>query len=120
MMSSRAGRSAPRFVVLFACLLAFGGALLGLISQRAAAATPTAVTDPATIANVNDCETDESYTVTLNGTVDPGGLDTGWYFQYGPSSAYGSQTATQDGGAGTSAEPVASTLTNVYLAIDRW
>ena len=42
---------------------------------------------------------------TLNGTINPNGTDTQVYFQYGTTTAYGSTTATQDIGSGTS--PVA-------------
>jgi hypothetical protein len=38
---------------------------------------------------------------TLNGTVNPHGQDTTYFFQYGPTRAYGSQTALADAGSGT-------------------
>lgn len=37
---------------------------------------------------------------TLNGTVDPRGSDTSYYFQYGPTKAYGLQTGILDAGSG--------------------
>jgi hypothetical protein len=40
---------------------------------------------------------------TLNGTINPNGTDTQVYFQYGTSTSYGSTTAVQDLGSGTSA-----------------
>ena len=43
---------------------------------------------------------------TLNGLLNPGGVDTSYYFDYGTSSALGSSTATTDGGAGSSNESV--------------
>jgi len=42
-------------------------------------------------------------TATLTGTVNPHGLDTSYFFQYGPTKAYGSQTAIADAGRGSSA-----------------
>ncbi len=42
----------------------------------------------------------------LDGSVDPKGSDTSYYFQYGPTKAYGGQTAIADAGAGTHAVPV--------------
>ena len=42
-------------------------------------------------------------TATLTGSIDPHGSDTSYYFQYGPTRAYGAQTAIADAGAGTSA-----------------
>jgi hypothetical protein len=41
-------------------------------------------------------------TATLTGTVNPRGADTSYFFQYGPTKAYGSQTAIADARAGTS------------------
>ena len=39
---------------------------------------------------------------TLNAKVNPGGQRTVYYFQYGPTTAYGAQTATKSAGSGTS------------------
>ncbi len=39
---------------------------------------------------------------TLNGTVDPKGTDTHYYFQYGKTTEYGSSTSSTDAGSGTS------------------
>jgi hypothetical protein len=38
---------------------------------------------------------------TLTGTVNPHGSDTSYYFQYGPTKAYGGQTTIASAGAGT-------------------
>jgi len=47
----------------------------------------------------------------LTGSVNPGGADTSYYFQYGPTKSYGGQSAIADAGAGTHAvnvsQPVA-------------
>ena len=40
-------------------------------------------------------------TATLAGSVNPNGVDTSYYFQYGPTKSYGFQTAIADAGAGT-------------------
>jgi hypothetical protein len=42
----------------------------------------------------------------LTGSVNPNGSDSSYYFQYGLTKAYGSQTAIADAGAGTKAVPV--------------
>jgi hypothetical protein len=47
---------------------------------------------------------------TLTGTVNPHGEDTTYFFQYGPTRAYGSQTALADAGSGT-------TTVHVHLAV---
>ncbi|HTX11067.1 MAG TPA: hypothetical protein VME22_20755 [Solirubrobacteraceae bacterium] len=46
----------------------------------------------------------------LTGTVDPEGEATSYLFQYGTSSAYGSQTATGDGGSGTATVSVSAAI----------
>ena len=42
----------------------------------------------------------------LTGSVNPNGSNTSYYFQYGLTKAYGSQTAIADAGAGSKAVPV--------------
>jgi hypothetical protein len=39
---------------------------------------------------------------TLNGTVDPNGRDSTFYFEYGTSTGYGTKTAVKSAGSGTS------------------
>ncbi|MGA2165186.1 MAG: hypothetical protein ABSH36_12045, partial [Solirubrobacteraceae bacterium] len=46
-------------------------------------------------------------TATLTGAVDPHGSNTSYYFQYGPTKAYGAQTTLADAGAGTATVKVA-------------
>lgn len=79
------------------------------VSSRAAAsaalALPTATTGPAT--NVAQSS------ATANGTVNPGGTDTHYYFQYGATTSYGSNTPSTDAGAGTADVPVAANLTGL-------
>ena len=48
-----------------------------------------------------------------NGTVNPEGLETTVYFQYGTTTAYGSTSASQDAGQGTSSESIALPLTGL-------
>lgn len=50
---------------------------------------------------------------TLNATVDPEGVATSYYFQYGTSAKYGSKTKTTSAGAGTSAVPVSATISKL-------
>jgi hypothetical protein len=42
----------------------------------------------------------------LTGSVNPNGSNTSYYFQYGPTRAYGAQSAIADAGAGTKGVPV--------------
>ncbi len=53
--------------------------------------TPTATTLPA--APITES------TATLNGIINPNGLSTTYYFQYGPTAAYGNQTVTTPAGS---------------------
>jgi N-acetylneuraminic acid mutarotase len=52
-----------------------------------ATGSPVVITNPATLI--------ASFSATLNGTVDPHGLATDVYFQYGTTTSYGHTTATQ-------------------------
>jgi hypothetical protein len=52
-------------------------------------------------------------TATLNGTVDPSGRPTTWYFEYGTSTGYGKKTTAKDAGSGTGAMPVSEGVTGL-------
>jgi N-acetylneuraminic acid mutarotase len=56
-------------------------------------AAPSATTNPAT--NI------AGFSATLNGTVNPNGPSTSVYFQYGPTTSYGSTTSSQSYGGNT-------------------
>lgn len=49
----------------------------------------------------------------LNGTVNPKGTDTHYYFQYGTTTGYGSSTASTDAGSGMSSVPASATVTGL-------
>jgi len=50
---------------------------------------------------------------TLNGTVNPNGLATTYYFQWGTSTAYGNTTTTTSAGSGTTAVAVSANITGL-------
>jgi len=52
-------------------------------------------------------------TATLSGGVYPNGLDTTYYWQYGPTTSYGTQTASVDVGGGQAPVQVPSALTGL-------
>jgi hypothetical protein len=52
-------------------------------------------------------------TATLTGAVNPQGETTTYYFQYGPTTAYGAQTFAQIAAAGSAPVPVTYTLTGL-------
>ncbi len=57
------------------------------VATLSATGTPVVITNPATLI--------ASFSVTLNGSVDPHGLSTTVYFQYGTTTSYGSTTLSQ-------------------------
>jgi YD repeat-containing protein len=52
---------------------------------------------------------------TLNGTVNPNGLDTTYYFQWGRTVAYGNTTPTQSAGSGSNDTAVSADITGLSL-----
>ena len=91
------GRTAAT-VAVAACALALAAAMPG----AASAAAPKATTGGAK---------DVSYgTATVGGTINPGGEATSYYFQFGPTHAYGGQTGIGSAGASDKGVPVAVAL----------
>ncbi|MFB0516682.1 MAG: T9SS type A sorting domain-containing protein, partial [Candidatus Neomarinimicrobiota bacterium] len=66
---------------------------------------PIVSTDPATSVT--------STTATLNGTINPNGLTTDCYFEYGATISYGSQTSSQNIGSGTSDVSISANLSGL-------
>jgi hypothetical protein len=54
---------------------------------------------------------------TLNGSVNPEGLDTHYHFEYGTTSSYGSSTAESDAGSGTASVPESTTIAKLQPGI---
>jgi hypothetical protein len=50
---------------------------------------------------------------TLTGAIDPRASNTSYYFQYGPTKAFGAQTALADAGAGTKSTTVSVAVTGL-------
>jgi hypothetical protein len=50
---------------------------------------------------------------TLNGTINPNGLASTYYFEWGTSTAYGNNTTSTSAGSGTSAIPVSAPITGL-------
>jgi hypothetical protein len=90
----------------FGSLLCVSFAAVGSHAPAAAAATPPGVaTGKATGV--------AQQVATLNGTVNPHGVPTAFYFQYGRTTSYGTRTPTGDAGNGTKAVPVSAALTGL-------
>jgi hypothetical protein len=54
---------------------------------------------------------------TVGGTVDPNGLSTGWWIEYGTSTAYGSRTDTRSAGSGSNPIGVSLRLTGLRAGV---
>jgi hypothetical protein len=80
-------------------------AAVALPGIATAAGTPTATTGNATEVSPT--------AATVHGSLNPNGLVTTWYFQFGKTKKYGARTPAQDAGSGTKAVQVSSTLTNL-------
>ena len=61
---------------------------------------------------------------TLNGSVNPNGANTAYWFEYGTTQSFGNTTSQQNAGTGTSAQSVSASLTSLvanttyYFRID--
>jgi hypothetical protein len=66
---------------------------------------PTVTTDAATEV--------ETTSVTLNGTVDPGGVEASYHYVYGLDTSYGAETEEADAGAGSGAVPAPAPITDL-------
>jgi hypothetical protein len=82
-------------------------------SDDSSPADDQTVTPAAPVATVGSATTVSQTSETLSGTVDPGDLDTTYYFEWGTTSSFGSQTATADAGDGTSPVPVTATISGL-------
>jgi hypothetical protein len=81
---------------------------LALPAAAAQAAAPTVNTGGATQVTQT--------TANLHGTVNPQGQTTTYYFQYGPTTTYGSQTAPAAAGSGTKGVAALATVTGLSPA----
>ncbi|HEX7310380.1 MAG TPA: hypothetical protein VF232_04310 [Gaiellaceae bacterium] len=87
-------------------VLVGAGLLLSAVAVAASAASaPTAITGPVTALGTT--------TATVTGTVNPGGLTTSRYFEYGTTTSYGSTTASVGIGSGTANVAVSAALTGL-------
>jgi len=82
-----------------------GGTSRGADGVFATSAAPAAVTGSATSVT--------PASATLNGTVDPNGQATTWYFEYGTSTSYGSKTTAGSAGSGTTATSVSAAVASL-------
>jgi hypothetical protein len=95
-LSRRAGGDGPRNHPARRRRLLTGAAAIAVLALPAAAQAAGAPKVTTGVAR------DVSYgSAALTGAVNPNGSNTSYYFQYGPTKAYGGQTAIADAGSGT-------------------
>ena len=82
-----------------------GGTTNGADGLLTTSAAPQAVTGAASSVTTGSA--------TLNGTVDPNGRATTWYFEYGTTTSYGTKTPAKDAGLGTSPLSVSASVTGL-------
>ena len=71
------------------------GTAVGKDATFTTSSAPTVVT--------GDASSIAPTTATLHGTVNPNGLSTTWWFEYGTSTGYGTKTSSHGAGSGTAA-----------------
>jgi hypothetical protein len=76
----------------------------------AALAAPVAMAAAEPVVSTGNATAIASTSATLTGTVNPEGQATTYYFEYGTTTSYGSQTTTTDAGSGAAAIKVAAPL----------
>lgn len=69
------------------------------------------VTDPPPSVSTGTADNIGDNSATLHGTVNPNGFSTTYYFEYGETTSYGTQTFPQNAGSGTSAVSVQANAT---------
>lgn len=75
------------------------------IIQTGTTSSTTVITDPASSISY--------YSATLNGSINPNGLNTNYYFEYGIDTQYGNKTITKSIGNGTSIVNVSEIITGL-------
>jgi hypothetical protein len=107
----RSGFASGRARALLALSAALLLASLPALAPNALASSPVASPTVAT-GSINNIR---GATASLNGTVNPNGLATEYFFQFGPTTAYGSETSVGMLPAGTTTVKVALTETGMQL-----
>jgi hypothetical protein len=82
-----------------------GGTTRGADGIFTTSTSPVAATGSATSVTINSA--------TLNGSVDPNGRATNWYFEYGTSTSYGTRTPSRSAGSGTTAVSVSAAVSSL-------
>jgi plastocyanin len=88
-----------------------------LVAENTAGTTPgvdrTFTTTGAPVATTTGATGVGSTQATLSGTVNPGGRETTYFFEYGPDALYGQTTSVKSAGKGSTAVSVSAPLTGL-------
>src|SRR6185312_12606042 len=82
--------------------------VVSALSMTLVASAPAAISSPRVLTGASSAVTYGS--ATLAGWIDPHGSNTTYYFQYGPTRAYGAQTPLADAGAGVRSVKVSAAI----------
>jgi YD repeat-containing protein len=93
--------------------MTWGGSYSGMALQSVSIVNLATLAGSAPTVTTSAATSVTSTTATLNGTVNPNGSSTTAYFQYGTTTSYGSTTASQSMGSGTSAVAASANLTGL-------
>lgn len=88
-------------------------AAIALLVSSMGSAPPASAAPSAPTAKTGSASDVAQSSATVSGTVNPSGTDTHYYFQYGTTSSYGSNTTAADSGAGTDDVPESAKLTGL-------
>ena len=86
----------------------FAAMTFSLLAGAASAASPAAATGDFSNLSTNS--------VRLNGSVDPNGEATSYYFEFGTGTGYGTKTATQNAGSGNNPSNVSINVSGLAVA----
>ncbi len=103
------------FIGTVASLAALTGA--SMAAPLASQATKTAPTPKPPSASTGGTAQLSYSSATLDATINPHGGETTYYFQYGPTNAFGAQTPPVAVGAGTVGVPVSQTISGLTAGV---
>ena len=78
--------------------------------------TTTAPTAPPTV-STGGADQIGPFKAALHGSVDPNGLQTTWFFEYGKTTTYGTKTPSENAGSGTTTQGVSVLVQNLEAGV---
>jgi hypothetical protein len=100
----------PFFLAVLAVAVAFGTGASEAAADGSVCSSSAPQYCPAVAPTTLAATTITTTSATLNGSVNPQGVDTTCYFEYGTTNSYGQTTTTTDVGTGSTSTPVSVTV----------